>query len=185
MHTLLQLQRYLETGGVTMYPLVACCFFMWALIIHHLPFWYAPPHQAAQALLKTYLAQQRGTSRHDRLLYRRLLDMGYERSISRLSTIKVLAALAPFLGLFGTVTGMINTFDSVAQFGLGSPKALAAGISEAMITTQFGLLIALPGVLASFSLQRRARRDHRRIEQMTNTMIQQRGGGSRAQKILE
>jgi hypothetical protein len=56
----------------------------------------------------------------------------------------VLAAVAPLLGLLGTVTGMIATFDVLAVFGTGNAKAMAGGISEALITTQTGLLVALP-----------------------------------------
>jgi len=54
------------------------------------------------------------------------------------------ANIAPFFGFLGTVTGMISAFGALAEVGLGNPKAVAAGISEALITTAFGLFIALP-----------------------------------------
>ena len=62
-----------------------------------------------------------------------------------LSIIGSLAAIAPLLGLLGTVIGMVTTFDSIAIFGTGNAKAMAGGISEALITTQTGLLVAIPG----------------------------------------
>ena len=56
----------------------------------------------------------------------------------------VIAAIAPLLGLLGTVTGMIATFDIITEFGTGDPKLLSAGISEALITTKLGLMVAIP-----------------------------------------
>ncbi|MDI6786734.1 MAG: MotA/TolQ/ExbB proton channel family protein [bacterium] len=70
--------------------------------------------------------------------------------------INVLAAAAPLLGLLGTVNGMITTFDVISIWGTGSPKSLAGGISEALITTQVGLIVAVPGLFAAFQLQKKA-----------------------------
>lgn len=61
--------------------------------------------------------------------------------------VMVLAAVAPLLGLLGTVTGMIATFDMITEYGTGDPKMLAGGISEALITTMFGLIVAIPLLL--------------------------------------
>ena len=69
----------------------------------------------------------------------------------------MLAAIAPLLGLLGTVTGMISTFDVMAVSGTGNAKAMAGGISEALITTQTGLLVAIPGLCMKDFLARRAR----------------------------
>ncbi|MHC4777798.1 MAG: DUF3450 family protein [Planctomycetota bacterium] len=64
-----------------------------------------------------------------------------------LSAIAALAAVAPLLGLLGTVTGMISTFDVITLFGTGDPRLLSGGISEALVTTQVGLIIAIPLLL--------------------------------------
>jgi biopolymer transport protein ExbB len=61
--------------------------------------------------------------------------------------ILVIAAVAPLLGLLGTVTGMINTFDIITVHGTGDPKLLSGGISEALVTTMLGLIIAIPLLL--------------------------------------
>ena len=61
-----------------------------------------------------------------------------------LGLIKVLAAVAPLLGLLGTVTGMILTFEAIARFGTGDPKLMADGISQALVTTALGLVVAIP-----------------------------------------
>ncbi|HDI3201815.1 MotA/TolQ/ExbB proton channel family protein [Vibrio cholerae] len=65
-----------------------------------------------------------------------------------LSMLKLLAALAPMLGLLGTVTGMIETFQVITQFGNGDPKVMAGGISMALVTTVEGLIAAIPLLLA-------------------------------------
>lgn len=63
------------------------------------------------------------------------------------SAILVIAAVSPLLGLLGTVTGMISTFDIITEFGTGDPKLLSSGISEALLTTKFGLVVAIPLLL--------------------------------------
>lgn len=65
-----------------------------------------------------------------------------------LSMLKLLAAIAPMLGLLGTVAGMIETFQVITQFGNGDPKVMAGGISMALVTTVLGLVSAIPLLLA-------------------------------------
>lgn len=76
----------------------------------------------------------------------------------------VVAAVAPLLGLLGTVTGMIATFEIITEFGTGDPKMLSGGISEALITTQLGLVVAIPAVLLGNILKGRADAVVARIE---------------------
>ncbi len=68
-----------------------------------------------------------------------------------IQTIKVLAAIAPLMGLLGTVTGMIGTFQAITLFGTGDPKLMAGGISQALVTTVLGLVVSIP-LLLSHSL---------------------------------
>ena len=72
------------------------------------------------------------------------------------SIIKVFAAVAPLMGLLGTVVGMIVTFQALTLFGTGDPKLMAGGISQALVTTMLGLIVAIPlvflhSVLTSWS----------------------------------
>lgn len=66
---------------------------------------------------------------------------------SWVGSLKIIAAVAPLMGLLGTVTGMIMTFQAITIFGAGDPQAMAGGISSALITTVLGLLCAIPTVL--------------------------------------
>jgi len=154
-----------------MVPLILCCLWMWMTIFYQLPFWQKRPHHEIDRIKKVYFHLKTGSRRHDKDLLRFLQDRSGRRHFRQITTIKVLATIAPFLGLFGTVTGMIKTFQSVARFGLANPKALAGGISEAMITTQFGLFIAVPGIFAVVFLNRNATRRHALIEQKTRGLI--------------
>ncbi len=63
------------------------------------------------------------------------------------AVIMVIAAVTPLLGLLGTVTGMISTFDIITEFGTGDPKLLSGGISVALVTTQLGLIVAIPALI--------------------------------------
>ena len=74
-----------------------------------------------------------------------------ERSLSLLGA---LAGVAPLLGLLGTVSGMITTFDTISTAGTGNARLLSGGISEALITTQLGLMVAIPLLLAHAWLRR-------------------------------
>jgi len=71
-----------------------------------------------------------------------------------LSTLGILAAIAPLLGLLGTVTGMINTFHVITFYGTGDPKMMSGGISEALTTTMLGLGVAIPIMLFHTFLSR-------------------------------
>ena len=71
-----------------------------------------------------------------------------------LSTLGMLAAIAPLLGLLGTVTGMIDTFHIITLHGTSDPRLMSGGISEALVTTMLGLGVAIPLMLAQTLLNR-------------------------------
>lgn len=85
------------------------------------------------------------------VLMERLEDTGrhvvheLERFLNTLGTI---ASITPLLGLLGTVTGIIKAFNAITQGGMGDPRMLSGGISEALITTAAGLLVAIPALIA-------------------------------------
>lgn len=175
-----QIREYLDTGGVVMVPLLAVSLIMWVLIINRAFFFRRlyhrnmPREKAGQFVssgnvpsfkafrgitamfVSEFLVRRTGDRRQDR----RALDetvMILSLSLDRyLGLIGVLARVAPMLGLLGTILGMMRTFTIIAVFGTGNPKAMAAGISEALITTQTGLLVAIPGLYMYGFLSRRA-----------------------------
>jgi biopolymer transport protein ExbB len=82
-----------------------------------------------------------------------------------LPIIRVIAAVSPLLGLLGTVTGMISTFDAITTYGTGDPKLLSGGISEALITTELGLIVAIPFLFVHNILAGRVQRNVSELEE--------------------
>jgi biopolymer transport protein ExbB len=183
----LQLEDYLRAGGMVMLPLALVSLVMWVLIadralffrrlhrknmetltaFEHIRADRMPDPQcfrgAVSLLVAQFLSRRSGDPKLDRFILDETV-LKVSRSLNDyLALIGVLAAIAPFLGLLGTVTGMIATFDVLAVFGTGNAKAMAGGISEALITTQTGLLVAIPGLYMKGFLERRARNLQQRI----------------------
>ena len=81
------------------------------------------------------------------------------------------AAAAPLLGLLGTVTGMIKTFTLITIFGTGDAKSLSSGISEALVTTELGLIVAIPSLILHGLLSRMAKQKIGDLEQISVSFI--------------
>jgi biopolymer transport protein ExbB len=100
------------------------------------------------------------SGRHeDRETQENILQEAILREVPRLerflAILAILGAVAPLLGLLGTVTGMIDTFRVITLYGTGDPKMMSGGISEALITTELGLAVAIPIMLFHTFLSRR------------------------------
>jgi biopolymer transport protein ExbB len=83
---------------------------------------------------------------------------------SLLPFVAISAAAAPLLGLLGTVTGIMNTFSLITIYGTGDVKTLSSGISEALITTEYGLVVSIPSLLLHAYLSSKARKISNRLE---------------------
>ena len=90
-----------------------------------------------------------------------------------LSTIKILAMIAPLLGLLGTVTGMIETFQSITLFGTGDPKLMAGGISQALVTTALDLIAAIPLILSHTMVASKSKRIISTLDEQSAGIIAQ------------
>ena len=184
--------EYLRPGGPLMIPLILISCWMWSLIIDRVVYFRridrddvelkqavqvlsdAPLPETSRGLrtrvVANFLKERTGNRKVDRSILD-LCAMRERPHIRRhLSVIAVLAAVAPLFGLLGTVTGMITTFDVIALFGTGNAKAMSGGISEALITTQSGLLVAIPGLFMSAFLVRRANRLENRLDEVVITL---------------
>jgi len=94
--------------------------------------------------------------------------------------VKTVSVVAPLLGLLGTVTGMIQTFQAITMFGAGDPKMMAGGISEALVTTMLGLTIAIPLVLLYDTLANSTRRIIGVLDEQSAGLIATRAESERA-----
>jgi len=175
-----------------MIPIILTSLWMWALIIERLFFFRRMSKedvnlkQAVEMLSKerlpgafrgirtsivrNFLTNRSGDKKLDQSLLEQFAMKERPYIRRSLSVIAVLAAVAPLFGLLGTVTGMITTFDVISLFGTGNAKAMAGGISEALITTQSGLMVAIPGLFMSAFLYRRASRLEGRLDELVMTL---------------
>lgn len=100
-----------------------------------------------------------------------LIDQAMLQEIPKLerchSWLKLLAAVAPLLGLLGTVTGMIETFQSITLLGTSDPKLMAGGISQALITTVMGLCVAIPLLFSHSFISAKSQRMLQMIQQQS------------------
>ena len=94
--------------------------------------------------------------------------------------IKIISMVAPLLGLLGTVTGMIITFQAITLFGTGDPKTMAGGISQALMTTVLGLVVAIPTVLLHSIVHSRAQSILHVLEEQSAGMIAEHVEGEKA-----
>jgi len=88
--------------------------------------------------------------------------------------LKIIAVVAPLLGLLGTVTGMIITFQAITLYGAGDPKLMAGGISTALVTTVLGLCVAIPMVFLHTLVASRARRLTQILQEEATGMLSER-----------
>jgi len=99
-------------------------------------------------------------------------DEACEEYLGRfLPILSTAGTVAPLLGLLGTILGMIRAFGAIARVGVGDPSVVASGISEALITTAAGLIIAVPTIIAHRYLSARARRTMRRASQYAHRFV--------------
>lgn len=92
----------------------------------------------------------------EEVAYEQMLSVG-DKLYSGLGLLSVTASVAPLLGLLGTVTGIIKTFTDLSIYGAGNPELMSGGISEALITTEYGLIVAIPAFVVHAVLTRRAK----------------------------
>ena len=117
---------------------------------------------AQQGLLDITLSTEYGEKRDDKLLaflleYRQKLQ-------ANLGAIAITASISPLLGLLGTVSGMIETFNMMSLFGAGDPAVVSGGISKALITTELGLVVAIPALIIHALLNRFIRNHNTQLD---------------------
>jgi biopolymer transport protein ExbB len=176
---------YVQQGGIFMYPIIAFTFWAFMLIIERAIFFWQTTSNTSRLTNKFCEALDKGgveeaslLLKNERGIFKDVLGTALENSslptnhiekkidtvltkelpvLKRyLNLIAVLAGLMPMLGLLGTVSGMITTFRVIALQGTGDAQAMADGISEALITTEAGLVAAIPIILFHTLLNNRA-----------------------------
>ncbi len=148
---------FLERGGTVLSMIAWVIFIMWTLIVDRALYLRREHPRAASAALAKWRARGDTESWHAEQIYHAIVSRLSMRLEVGIPVIKTLAAVCPLLGLLGTVTGMILIFDVMAYLGTSSPRAVAAGVSTATITTMGGMVGALSGIFPAAWLGRKAR----------------------------
>ncbi len=155
----------LLAGGWVVVAILALSSFMWILILDRYLFLYRSAKFLTADTLKHWQAQYSNNPKINQRLRSGLTHSFNDKLSTWLGTIQVITAILPLLGLLGTVSGMIKTFEVMTVFGTGNIRGMADGISQALITTMAGLLTALSGMYFASNL-------NSRIEDETEHMSQ-------------
>ncbi|MBB1296252.1 MotA/TolQ/ExbB proton channel family protein [Pseudoalteromonas distincta] len=115
-----------------------------------------------QQLFNLTLQSEKGQVRDDQLFNQLIHDK--HKLDNFIGAIAVTAAVAPLLGLLGTVSGMIETFKMMTLFGSGDPEVVSGGIAQALITTELGLVVAIPALVLNALLSRKAKAYYSQLE---------------------
>ncbi len=165
------LLRHLRQGGVIMIPIlllgVVC------IIVVMIKFLQLMFHPATKDIVTLEKASEASSAKGE-ALENELFTIAQDCVARRehlLFWLGVSASAAPLLGLLGTVTGMIHTFRLITFFGVGDARLLADGISEALVTTEAGLCVAIPALLCHAWLTRMARRHATNLEAKISSIL--------------
>jgi biopolymer transport protein ExbB len=149
----------IEGGGPFVVWIFACGVVLWALVLER--YWYFSrvlPREA-EAMLARWRARTDRDSWTARNIRRAMISRLNAGMTANFPLLRVLVPLSPLLGLIGTVSGMLEVFDSMALRGSADARSMASGVSHAMICTMTGLAVSITGLYPVFYFQSRARRE--------------------------
>ena len=190
--------EYLDMGGWVMLPLTLLSLLLGLLVIERFLFYRElrgnditpdtlidqlkgrdAPHSSRRGiysnLLQRFLSARELYGSLDIMVVEEITRGFIPELTKNLKIIGALTSAAPLLGLLGTVSGMITTFNVMNIFGTGNAKAMSGGISEALITTQFGLVVAIIGLYIGIILNRQARHYETVIRELSIHLVRKFG----------
>ncbi len=141
---MLNIMSYIDRGGIIVTVLIGLNILGFAIILWKLIVLTIARSQKEKMLQKTLDFVKSNNQDFDKKSLQNALDIQIQKLEFGLSTVKIIASIAPLLGLLGTVVGVLSAFDAIAQQGLGDPSVFSGGISIALITTVAGLIVAIP-----------------------------------------
>jgi len=150
------IRDFLEHGGQVIVWIAAVIFVMWTLIIERTLYLRTEHHRLVKATFDKLYSRPDEGSWHFEAIREGEISRLDQRLQTGIPMIRTLAAVCPLMGLLGTVTGMIVIFDVMAIVGSSSPRAVAAGVAQATMTTMAGMVGALSGLFPAVLLSRQA-----------------------------
>ncbi len=155
---------FLDKGGPVLLLIGGLLFLMWALIFERIFYFKGGLKKDIATAIEEWERRSERRSWNARRIRQALISETVMKIQQNMGLIKTLVALAPMLGLLGTVTGMIEVFHVMAVTGGGDPKLMAGGVSKATIPTMAGMVAALSGVFAQAYLTRVVERESALLE---------------------
>mgnify|MGYP002651438342 CR=1 FL=1 len=141
-----QIRSFMAAGGPVLVAIAGVILLMWAMSVERMLYLQRVlPRQEAQVIAAWRQRPER-TSWQAHQIRRALIAHVDQDASHYLSSIKTLVMVCPLFGLMGTVTGMIAVFDVMAFSGMGNPRLMAAGVSQATIPTMAGMVVAISGL---------------------------------------
>lgn len=160
------LQNFLLAGGWVLKWILLVALFLWTMILER--YWFLWRTYPSEQALRYHRWQERAD--HASWYARQVRDcLVSELKVSMnapLPMIRVVVPLAPLLGLLGTVTGMLEVFDALQQRGHTDIRAMAAGVSHAMVATLSGLVVSLVGLFFYTQLHGRVQRESEQLQEL-------------------
>ena len=155
---------FLEMGGDVLMLIMLETLVLWLLIFERFSYFRGDFKRLAEARIAEWQQRPEHKSWHAHRIREMIISDARVKAQANLGYIKTLVALAPFLGLLGTVTGMVEVFDVMAVTGSGNARAMASGISKATLPTMAGMVVALSGLFFTSTLERMAGRSVEQLE---------------------
>ncbi len=168
------IRELLDRGGEVMVLLAWVVFVMWTLIIERLVFMLTENRVRLKAVLAECESRGENDSWNAQSIYDAVVSRLSMRFESGIELIRTLARLCPLFGLLGTVTGMIVIFEVMTATGSSSPRAMAAGVAKATLTTMGGMVGALSGIFPAAILSRFAQNQRTSLQtrRLTSSDVQ-------------
>lgn len=138
------MMQYVDRGGMIVTVLIGLNILGFSIMLWKLVVLTIARFQKEKMLQNTLDFVKKNNQSFDKKSLQNALDIQIQKLELGLSTVKIIASIAPLLGLLGTVIGVLTAFDAIAQQGLGDPSVFSGGISIALITTVAGLIVAIP-----------------------------------------
>lgn len=164
MDALAAIKAFVAQGGDVLLLIAGLTFVMWTLIFERVWYFHGALKKDVQGALDAWENRPERKSWNAHQVRYALISRVSEKVKSNLDMIATLVALAPLLGLLGTVTGMIEVFNVLAVTGGGDAKSMAGGVSKATIPTMAGMVAALSGVFGNTYVTRTAERENQLLE---------------------
>lgn len=158
------LQAFLNKGGPVLFLIMITTFAMWALIFERIFYFRIASKHIESAAIEEWESRSDRSSTFAHWIKDKLVSEVRQKAEENVALTKALVALAPLLGLLGTVTGMVSVFDIMALTGGADAKAMSAGVSRATIPTMAGMVASISGILFTSGMDRRVKRTVQAVE---------------------